>query len=153
MTALAVLATTWVRRGSEEFEDGPNGRTGWARDVDGRTADGRWPETYWETGEVREGRATFPDSSTEMRADQLPVGWLGFVGDNAANLGMQALEGRPGFVNEYEMVYAVPADGRRASLTRETSNTPSFKFQLPPGEQWGNRSAFWVVFPNFYHQG
>lgn len=140
----------WQTVGNHEFETDGKEYTGWCRDVDGRTVDGRWPQTHQSTGLVRDFRTAFPDGRTQMRADELPAHWLGYVADDAANLGIEAFEGRPGFISDNQTVYAAPAHGREATLQRRPEEKPSFDFRLPRGKEFGGRSTFWVAFPNFY---
>lgn len=148
-TALPMLS--WQTQGEDyEYEHDGSSYTGWCRSVGGRTLDGRWTERNQKTGEERDHRMAFPDGRTEMRADELPLYWLGYVDDNAAIIGIMAFEGHPGFVGEGLAVYAAPSDGCRATLKRLPGDQPSFEFRLPHGENFGGRSVFWVALSRFF---
>lgn len=152
--APAATGTIWQTQGNYEYEVAPDGNTytDWYRCRDGRAADGRLLEHNHITGETRESRTVFPGGATQMLATELPVHWLGYVADDACNLGMEALEGRPGFIGQTVVVYAVPGEGHTATLERKPGGgTASFELRLPPGQDFGGRSTFWVVFPDFYN--
>ncbi len=147
---LTISVYFWQTVGDYEYEHDGREHTGWARCVDGRTVDGRWPQFHQQTGAQRDYRVAFPDGRTHMRADELPLHWLGYMANDAANLGIESLEGRPGFVSEYQTVYAALTPGHQTTLERTPGDKPRFELRLPHGEAFGGRSTFEAVFPNFY---
>jgi len=142
-------ATRWQTLGRRDFEVVDGRFTGWSRFIDGHTVDGRWPEWNQQTGDRRDHRRVFPDGRTEMPAAELPPNWLGYVADDAATLGKPQgidLGTKPdGFIGEDLVVYAAPADGRRAELQRSPGDEPWFGYRLPPGEEHEGLTTFKVA--------
>ena len=50
---LDTICTSWQTQGDYQYEYNRHGYTGWCRCVNGRQADGHWPEWNNRTGEQR----------------------------------------------------------------------------------------------------
>ena len=109
--------------------------------IDGMTDEDRTSEASQMSAAI-----TFPDGRTEIRADELPKDWQGYVDDMGANIGLAAFEGQPGFISEGQTVFAAPHAGCEATLKRLSGEKPDFTFGLPPGHEFGGRTGFWVTF-------